>query len=342
MNNNKLSVLFLSRNDNYNGDNLGRLHLSLKSLHRVLDGFVDWELVLIDYNQVPGKPISIPGDDRVQSHVISHDDHRSFIDKHLDAGAVLKLNGKKLARRRLYNMPYFPLYAVNEGVKRARGEYILLTSTDNIFSCNFRKIVDTLETGYIYRARRKITSENTGKRYFKHIWQEKFSEPDVRKRRKNDKRRSMLKAAGDFLLMDKSSFIKIGGCLPLPMPLPWKPENIMMYIASLMGIPIMMTTYEFVNMDIRAPYKDTVTTFNYEVQHNGVSYNHLKECNSKEICDFDTWATRNKFSRKPHSLLYRCPKREVRLRRYRNVFDMFHSILGDQGNLFSELSWRLT
>lgn len=321
-----LSIIFTSRDDHYNGDNVGRIQISLDSLHRVLDKYFEWELILVDYNQVPGFPLSNKiTDHRVKHVVITNQKHVSIIDQHIANGAVLIENGKSFSTKQWHNIPLLPLVAVNEGSKHATGDFILCTSTDNIFSYRLRGVLSNLNQKYLYRARLVTILENVARRNIKKIVRDRDVEGNVLSNKSN-RRNNLLKSMGDFMLMHKNIWKELGGYLSMPHPLPWKPENMMFYYGSLCDFTICMTNYVFKNIYTRATWKNKVDKLNYVVSNNSFSYNHLEQCSDEYLVRFDNWCLSQKFGNEDKTVKYDCPNKKNELKRYKTIINNLRSI----------------
>ena len=118
-----LSVVAASRNDDHGGDPLRRTQIFVNSFARQCEKFrLPAELILVDWNPVEGRPglaavLSLPdGSSYCQARVITVPAH--------------------LHRRIKYGdrLSFFQMIAKNAGIRRARGQFVLATNIDIIFS----------------------------------------------------------------------------------------------------------------------------------------------------------------------------------------------------------------
>jgi len=141
-----LSIVVASRNDNHGGDLTGRTQMCFDSLSRQLKRFgVDAEVIVVDWNPPAGNP--------PLSEVVTCDNSR-FITVPSDIH-----NRYGQAR----NFPLFQMIAKNAGIRRARGEFILATNVDILFSDELMEELakKNLQKGMIYRAYRFDVKKGT-------------------------------------------------------------------------------------------------------------------------------------------------------------------------------------
>ena len=143
-----LSIVIAVRNDNYGGDFNGRLQLSVHWLAQLTQKYqLQTELVLVNYNPVPDrdgldKSIQWPTErDYLRIRIITVPEavHLHFVQP----------NVRK-------TVPLFEFIAKNIGIRRAKGQFILCTNADILFSESFIKFLATrqLEKGVLYRCDR--------------------------------------------------------------------------------------------------------------------------------------------------------------------------------------------
>jgi hypothetical protein len=125
-----LSLVIAARNDSYGGNFLRRFQMFFHSVQRLLtspDPFA--ELVIVEWNPPPDSP-------RL-SEVIA-------VPTGIPAGRVRMVEVPWQVHRNLPNSDKFGLYeylAKNVGVRRARGDFVLITNPDIVFS---NQLVDAL------------------------------------------------------------------------------------------------------------------------------------------------------------------------------------------------------
>lgn len=118
-----LSVVAASRNDDHGGDPLRRTQIFINCLARqAAQHRLPVEIILVDWNPVPDRPglaavLHLPaGSTYCTARVIT-----------VPAGLHARVKyGEKL--------PFFQMIAKNVGIRRARGEFILATNIDIVFS----------------------------------------------------------------------------------------------------------------------------------------------------------------------------------------------------------------
>ncbi len=140
-----LSIVAVSRNDDHGGDPLIRTQIFVNCLARQCERYqLDAELILVDWNPVAGRPglaavLSVPdGASRLSVRVVgvSSDIHRGY--KYSD------------------KLPLFQMIGKNVGIRRAKGEFILATNIDILFSEELMKFISRrhLDAKKLYRVDR--------------------------------------------------------------------------------------------------------------------------------------------------------------------------------------------
>ena len=116
-----LSLVVAARNDNYGGDFLQRLQVSLDTFSQFCGTCgLDAELVIVEWNPPPDRPSLL---DAVRWHYLTP--------------AIRIITVPKEIHDTLENAGRMPMYeylAKNVGVRRAQGEFVLVTNPDIIFS----------------------------------------------------------------------------------------------------------------------------------------------------------------------------------------------------------------
>lgn len=118
-----LSVVAASRNDDHGGDPLIRTQIFVSNFARQCERHrLPAEIILVDWNPVPGRPglagvLHLPADaDYCRARIIT-------------VPATLHDQFKYADR-----LPFFQMIAKNVGIRRARGQFIVATNIDIIFS----------------------------------------------------------------------------------------------------------------------------------------------------------------------------------------------------------------
>ncbi len=139
-----LSIVAASRNDGHGGNILKRMRLFVQGLldHSRRHG-VGGELILVEWN---------PDADRPPLHEVlpkpSHGDRLTI--RHITVPSSIHQR-----YRRAPELPLFQMIAKNVGIRRARGEFVLCTNVDLLFSDSlFRRLAGPLRSDTYYRANR--------------------------------------------------------------------------------------------------------------------------------------------------------------------------------------------
>ena len=140
-----LSIVATARNDDHGGDLLGRMQWFVDCLDALCERHrLAAELVLVEWNPPADRaPLSEalrwPRSHRacgVRIITVPHEVHRRF--KHSEA------------------LPLFQMIAKNAGIRRARGDYVLASNVDVLFSDELVRFLasGSLRSGRLYRAER--------------------------------------------------------------------------------------------------------------------------------------------------------------------------------------------
>ncbi len=139
-----LSIVVAARNDDYGGDFLGRLNLFASNLMKqIAEGALRAELIIVEWNP--------PGNREPLASAMTWTQGESF--------PVRVIHVPKRFHERFPNpgrMPMFEYAAKNIGIRRARGDYVLTTNPDLLFSDELIAEVGSLPPGKdrFYRADR--------------------------------------------------------------------------------------------------------------------------------------------------------------------------------------------
>ncbi|MBI2513672.1 MAG: hypothetical protein HYV96_17030 [Opitutae bacterium] len=130
----RLSVVTASRNDDHGGDPLVRTQLFINALAFLAEKYcVSVEIVMVDWNPVAGRP-GLAG-------VLQLPAGSSFC-----TGRVITVPAE-LHRRFKYseNLAFYQMIAKNAGIRRARGDFVLSTNIDILFSEDLFRLMTTSE-----------------------------------------------------------------------------------------------------------------------------------------------------------------------------------------------------
>jgi hypothetical protein len=279
----KISLIFVTRNDDYNGGSLDRLNFSLKSLRKVLDG-VPFEVVIVDYNPPIDRPrmsevISSPF---IKHVVVEPEQHIKCLDKHLELGAKFQIGERFLNREEvLYICPYIGTIGFDVGLYASEGEYVICTSTDNMFTKSFKDLINNLRPKVLYRSMRKNVPSNRVEDLFTRIIEEQKL-PNVGMDKLNQSKNNINKATGDFLLMDRNSWLEIGGYIPIFHVRAKEADSIIMWWSFLYGLTVNSVKSCLVNIhkDVPEDRKALSKGLNYIIDYNGMHYDHFQEIDS--------------------------------------------------------------
>jgi GT2 family glycosyltransferase len=118
-----LSVVAASRNDDHGGDPLIRTQIFINTFARQCEQYrLPAELILVDWNPVPGRP-GLAG-------VLQLPEEAAYCQARIITVPAVLHDRFKHADR----LPFFQMIAKNAGIRRARGQFILATNIDIIFS----------------------------------------------------------------------------------------------------------------------------------------------------------------------------------------------------------------
>lgn len=141
-----LSIVVTTRNDNHGGDLLRRTTCFVNGLLQQTRNFqLPTELIVVEWNPPAGKPLlhevlPKPANDdflQIRYIVVPPELHNQF--------------------RHAQTIPLYQMIAKNVGIRRAKGEFVLCTNIDILFSdaCFARLAQRNLQTGAFYRANRR-------------------------------------------------------------------------------------------------------------------------------------------------------------------------------------------
>lgn len=141
-----LSIVATARNDNHGGDLLGRMQSFIDGLADQCDRYrLDAELVLVEWNPPHDKPglvetLNWPARENSRLHV-----------RIIQVPAALHARFRYAAQ-----LPLFQMIAKNVGIRRSRGEFVLATNIDILFSDELMAYLArrNLRIGRMYRVDR--------------------------------------------------------------------------------------------------------------------------------------------------------------------------------------------
>jgi|TARA_Y100000310_G_scaffold338422_1_gene428035 hypothetical protein len=278
----QLSIIVCGKNDDYCGDFLGRLKKHIASLHIALHG-IDWEYILVDYNPPPNKPLLssyFNNDERVRSVIVSQREHQSLLSRHLSMGARYLYSDREVEEEELRQFGFFGQYGFYVGLHYAQGEYILSTNSDDLFPVGLSDWIPDLKPNIIYRAWRRNVGESDVDAQMQHILAGQDFTSSSWMRSLDKKTKSLWKAQGNFVLIDRQSWFDIGGYLPIPHPRLTENDGQAVFFGLVLGKSLFCLPYHFINIHIPAPtYLGVTRKLNYCLP--GIDYDHFKEreCN---------------------------------------------------------------
>jgi hypothetical protein len=148
-----LSIVATARNDNHGGDLLYRMQLFVDNVIGQCNRHgIDAELVLVEWNPPSDKPRLI-------------DALRWPAETGTCTVRIIEVPSTVHSRlRHSAALPLFQMIAKNVGIRRARGEYVLVTNIDLLLSDELMSFVAThkLEAGVLYRVDRYDTDAAIG------------------------------------------------------------------------------------------------------------------------------------------------------------------------------------
>jgi hypothetical protein len=287
----KLSIALFGRNDNYGEHWLSKLKLSILSLQRSLKE-VDYEIVLLDYNPIKDNPLLsdlLPNSKypMIKHFVFSEDSHMEFIECHLQAGAILPYKKKYFSKNKIKEIQFIGTFAANMAIKKCSGDYILSTGTDNIFPIYIKKFIDKIEKRIVYhswvykmRGSYKDIKKIRLRIFDKWVIDNKLLKNSYFK--KNiffNLKKNICSSTGNFILMDKESWIRCGGYMPVFNPRSKSADTQVVFNAMACGNKIKGGCVPIYNIDNDIPdnYRKLQLYSGYIVEKEGIKYDHQKE-----------------------------------------------------------------
>ena len=193
----ELEIVLSGRNDNYGGEDFHERMLTVAAFNhaRLSDAGVPHRFTLVEWNPPEGR---VPLIDRLRERLPWW--HRSWV-------VSRAWHAWYQENPRLQFMEFF---AKNAGIRRATGDWILTTNSDVFLG---REIVDrlangTLTPGTLYRASRLDLNREMPR---DDVSWERLEDPQHLLRRFDPEPPYYNEAAGDFLLLDRESYHRVGG-----------------------------------------------------------------------------------------------------------------------------------
>jgi hypothetical protein len=195
-----LSIVLTGRNDNFGGDFTERFLRALRFNHgRLSDAGIAHEFVLVEWGPLPDKPFlatvvedACPGlvPRHLTSFVVDPEYHEAF-----------SLNPR---------VAFQEFIAINVGVRRARGRFLLTTNTDIYLG---RELIQTLARGeleerVLYRCVRVDLKTGMDVR---DIGWDVLEDPRNVEIANSIRQPCYTNASGDFLLLDRQTYHALGG-----------------------------------------------------------------------------------------------------------------------------------
>lgn len=140
-----LSVVVAARNDNYGGDFLHRMQVFVNVLFWLSDKYnLDVELIVVEWNPPKDRP-------RLRDAIAWPESMKASVVRIIEVPSEVHHSLPNSNR-----MPIFEYIAKNVGIRRALGEYVLVTNPDIIFSESLMGYLANreLNTGCFYRVDR--------------------------------------------------------------------------------------------------------------------------------------------------------------------------------------------
>jgi len=194
-----LSIVLTGRNDNFGGDFNQRLFAALSYNHRLLmEAGVEYELVFVEWRPVPGQILlaNLIREQRPElaTRLIAYEVDERYHD-------AFSQNPR---------LQFHEFIAKNVGIRRAIGSYLLVTNTDIYLSRDIVNMIakQVLRPMVLYRATRLDL-----KPWLDHTNLDEAVLTDPRNRVASNvlKPPYFTNAAGDFLLLDRFSFLALRG-----------------------------------------------------------------------------------------------------------------------------------
>jgi hypothetical protein len=193
-----LSIVIPCRNDFYAGSMLEKLMISLKKLmEQIVNNKIPTEIIVVDWNPPPGIC-------SLSEELRNIQLHNFILLKAIQVSAEIHSRYKYSKNRSLIGE-----VAANVGIRRAKGKFVMIKVADSFYSDDLVKYIgkQQLNKNCVYRVDRLDIS---GKIKIDQNWEEEFSKKLIY-RHKANKNGPHTRAAGDFILMSKISWIKIRG-----------------------------------------------------------------------------------------------------------------------------------
>ncbi len=140
-----LSVVAASRNDDHGGDPLARTQIFINNLARQCERYhLRAELIIVDWNSVPDRP--------GLAAVLSLPEETTYC----NARVITVPSTLHCRLKYADKLAFFQMIAKNVGIRRARGNFILATNIDIIFSDELIRFISEqkLDRKHVYRVDR--------------------------------------------------------------------------------------------------------------------------------------------------------------------------------------------
>ncbi len=191
-----LSIVLVGRNDDFGGDFNGRMFAAAEFNHRNMKAYgIPHEYVFVEWNPIPDKPYlaQLLGEEFPWWH------RRYVVDPLWHT--MLSTNAR---------LAFMEFFAKNVGIRRAKGEFILATNTDVWLS---RQILSSLarmqlDKGVLYRCIRVDLRREVG---YQEMSFAVLEHPESFLRSNMVAPPYFSNGAGDFLLLDRESYLSLRG-----------------------------------------------------------------------------------------------------------------------------------
>lgn len=288
-----VSILLYGRDDNYAPDYLTRVKYCIQSYANALDG-LDYEIVLVDFNQIPDKPLirHFDGYKNVREVVVSRDEYGDLLKQHFDKGVRLVAD-KAVARDYLLDSFFSTTWATNFGLANSTKKYVIFTSPDLLVCTGLGEVLETVSPNTLYKCISAKLPYEVCFRKFKHFLRHSFDHPKLR-RHVQFSRKSVYRlnvGNGQMFIIDRKSAIDVGGYLPFLMHRGKGCDLFFSYFCSALGKKSVIPRYCCFEMDHTKVSLSQNKWYNYIVKHNKkIVFDYMQE--------FDylrSWIKGNKF-----------------------------------------------
>lgn len=259
-----LTIALTGRGDDYNPGYAERVKMSLQSFVSVFKD-IDVELLLIDFNQIKGKPFSnIYSHPKIKNIVVKKSIVKNRMNWQFRNGvSIIRENGSKMGFRDFFRIFSFPPgWALNEGLKHATGEYFVFTSTD-VIVCkkNLDTLLGMLRPKVMFKCSSMVASQDYVRDNLSAIIDSPYKNSNLSFSRYYTKNYTV--GNGLFCIIDTKSARDIGGSLPYLIHRSKGADFFASFISSALGHESCIPDYRVVEIDHRKS-KSVIPLWNYK------------------------------------------------------------------------------